>query len=165
MILFCAKCADIIPMVDQVLPESLILLCDSVLSNVRQEHQSDDSAEDAQSTANVEWVLALFDNVVASCLDDVWEYVVPHKSSNFSACCCDAVIHPTNRCCRGLGSYKTNVVSWTDFAERKEDPVDDDKTADLRSLIKVLVDRSHDKSDDSLQQNPNNEAVLGADPV
>ena len=76
MILLRAQCADIVPMIDQVLSKSLILFGDSVLPNIRQAHQSDDSAEDAQSTTDIEWILALLDHVISSRLDDVRKNVL-----------------------------------------------------------------------------------------
>ena len=55
----------IITMPLQIVLESLILLLNHVLSDIRQPKERDHRAEDAQAAADPEWILTLFDSVVS----------------------------------------------------------------------------------------------------
>lgn len=104
-------------MLDQVRSKTLVLFRDGVLANIRQEYQRDQPTEDAQRTGNIEWILALLDDVVASSLDDVGENVVADECTNFAACSGYAVIHTSYRGGRSLRGQQADVVAGADLAE------------------------------------------------
>ena len=128
------------------------LYIDGVLFDVRNEQQAYASREYAQRARHEKWVLALFDNIVAGCSNDIWKdcslisvpkvkllqsshTISANKSADLADCSCDGVVLTTDRCCGGFGRNKANVVTWPKLPKRQKDAIDDNEAADLTRVI------------------------------
>ena len=83
LILFTPHLPSVPPMFLQVSAELQVLGCDGVLSNMREEEEGEESAEEAQGAADEEWVLAASNTVGAAGgvgLDD-WKDVAETRVS------------------------------------------------------------------------------------
>jgi len=97
-------------------------------------------------------------------LDD-WENVGPNESSDLAKCGGYSVVLASNSSRAGLRRDETDVIAWTDLAQRKENTVDNDEASYIGRLVEKAVAAGHDESDDTLQADTDGECVARADDV
>lgn len=106
----------------EISSEALIFIGDGVLVNVGQEEEGQKGTEDAKGARDEERVLAFLD-LSMGILDRDWQHIGAHKSSNLSRCRGIGVVLATNSGSTGLRGTQTDIVTWAELAEGKEDTV------------------------------------------
>ena len=96
-------------------------------------------------------------------LDDRWESPSSDERSDLSDSSGDAVVLSTDGGRSGLGCQETEIVSWSDFSEGKEDSVDDGEGGNV--FGQSGVETTHDESDDGLTDQTENHGVLRSEGV
>lgn len=97
-------------------PKPCIFRLNRILSDLRQEEERDQRAENTQRTTQIERVLSLLDDIGASVGDDVGEDVCANEGANLAGCGGDTVVLASDGGCGGLGGNEANVVTWADFS-------------------------------------------------
>lgn len=170
-------------MLRQIGSELLVFLIDSVLTNIRQQKERNEGAQDAQRARHKEGILAGLDyiSVLVAVIQDSQD-LIAYKSTDFADCSCDTVVLASDSGCAGFGGYQADVVAWSEpgycqhhfsdildfddlLSKGKEDAVDDYETSDVGRAGKIAVHASHDESDDALSKNTNAQSQLGTQPV
>jgi len=97
-------------------PKPCILRLNRILSDLRQEEERDQRAENTQRTTQIERVLSLLDDIGASVSDDVWEDVCANEGADLACCSGDTVVLASDGGCGGLGGNEADVITWTDLS-------------------------------------------------
>lgn len=147
----------------QVFAELGILLGNCVLVNVGQAEKGDEGRQDAKTGCDPKGILCALDNVITTSILNVREDKGTDKGANLADGGSQTVVTTTHTRRAGLGSQQTNVVAWAKLTESEEDAVHNGKGSNV--LGDLGVDTSHDQSNNGLEQDANDEGVLGADPV
>lgn len=106
---------DIPAMLKEICLEGSIFMVNSVLFDLGQTEECEESAQDAERRSNPEGVLVALDSV-ASCVSyKDGEQVVADESTDLAKGCSDGIVATTNGSGRSLGCDETNVVARTDY--------------------------------------------------
>jgi len=94
----------------------------SYLVDWRKQEVGQEGTEDAQGTGYEEGILARSYRVGGIFLDN-WHDVGAHEGTNLAHGRSVRVVLATDGSGAGLGCTQTDVVTWAEFAERKEDTI------------------------------------------
>ena len=154
LILLCAHLPGIPSLLFKISPELQVLTCDRILPDMRQKEECQTGAEDAESAAHEEGILAASVAVRAtwSVLLNDGENVGSDESANLPHGSGDGIVLATDGGGTGFGRDQTNVITGSCFAEGEEDAVDDDEATYCASFVEVRIAAGHDKAYDTLGQ-------------
>jgi hypothetical protein len=119
----------------QILLEPEILKVNRILLNIRDEQHCNNPREDTQRARHEERILALLDDVIACCGDDVGEDIGSDEGADFADGSGDGVVLAADGGGASFGGDEADVVAGTEFAEGEEYAIDDDKAA-LEKMIR-----------------------------
>jgi hypothetical protein len=153
--------AGIVSVSLKVSPELIIFLGHSIGRQRLDEEESDSGREKRQATSDPERSSVSTDRVrTTERLDDGWESPSSDERSDFSQSSGDTVVLSTDGGRSALGSQETEVISWSEFSEGKEDSVDDGKGGDV--FGQSDIETAHDESDDGLTDQTEDHGVFGS---
>jgi len=156
--------AGIVSVSLEVSPELIILLGHSIGRQRLDEKESDSGRENRQAASDPERSGVSTNGILTTeRLDDRRESPSSNERSDFSDSSSDAVVLSTDSGRSGLGCQETEVVSWTDLSEGKEDPVDDGEGGNV--FGQSDVETAHDESDDGLTDQTENHGVFRSESV
>lgn len=121
-----AHLAGVVAVRLQIFTEADVLLLDGVLVDLRQP-EDQKGADEGEGTGQVKGVLPRLDHVFSTGIHEVREHVVADETTDLARSRSDGIVLTAEPGGRRLGSDETNVVTWTDLTQRKEDSVDDDE--------------------------------------
>lgn len=147
----------------EVLAELGILLSNSVLANVGNAEKGNGSGQKSQRRGNPEGVLGNLSRIVTTGSLNAGKNPSSDKGTDLANGSGNAVVTTTNTSGAGLGGQQTNVVTGAKLSQTQENTVDDGETSNV--LGDLVVDTSHDVTDNGLQRNTDDQSVLGANPV
>jgi len=156
--------AGIVSVSLKVSPELLIFLDHSVSRQRLDEKESDSGREKRQAASDPERSSVSTNRVrTTESLDDRRESPSPNERSDLSNSSGNAVVLSTDGGRPALGCQETEVVSWPDLSEGKEDSVDDCEGGHV--FGKFGIETAHDESDDGLSDQTEDHAVFGSEIV
>lgn len=147
----------------EILPELGILLSNGILADVGDEEEGNGSGQKSQRRGNPEGILGSLGGIIATGSLDVGEHPGSDKGTDLANGSSDTIVTTTNTSGTGLGCQETNVVTRSKLSQTQENAVDDSESSNV--LRDLVVDTSHDVSDDGLQRDANDQSILGANPV
>jgi hypothetical protein len=147
----------------KVLAELDVLMSNGVLADVGNEEERNNSRQDSQRRGDPEGILGNLCGIIASGCFNMGEDPGSDKSTNLANGSGNAVVATTNTSGAGLGGQETDVVARAKLSETQENTVDDGEAGNV--LGDLVVDASHDVADNSLQNDTNDQGVLGANVV
>lgn len=138
-------------------------MSDGILTNVGNEKVGNKSRQQRQRRGDPEGILGNLCGIVTTSCFNVGEDPGSNKGTNLANGSGDTVVTATNASGAGLGSQETDVVARTKLSKTQENTIDDGEASNV--LRDLVIDTSHDVSDNGLQTNTNDQGVLGADVV
>lgn len=147
----------------EVLAELDVLVSDGILANVGNEEEGNESRQQRQRRGDPEGILGNLCRIIATSCFDAGEDPGSDKGTNLANGGGDTVVTTTNTSGAGLCGQETNVVAGAKLSKAQENTVDDGEASNV--LGDLVIDASHDVADDSLQNNTNDQGVLGANVV
>ena len=156
--------AGIVSVSLKVSPEFFILLDHPVSCQRLDEKESNSSREKRQAASDPERSSVSTNRVLTTeSLDDGRESPGSNERSDLSDSGGNAVVLSTDGGRPALGCQETEVVSWSELSEGKEDSVDDGKGGHV--FGQFVIETAHDESDDSLGDQPEDHGVFGSEIV
>ena len=148
----------------KVSPELIILPGHPISRQRLDEKENDGSGEKGQAASDPERPSVSTSGVRATeSLDDRRESPCSNERSNLSDSSGNAIVLSTDGGRSALGYQETEVVSWPELSEGKEDSVDDGEGGDV--FGQFSIETAHDESDNGLSDQAEDHGVLGSERV
>lgn len=149
----------------QIFSELDILRSNGILSNMREAENRQNSAENAQSAANIERILGTAHFIIATCCLNIGEDVRAYKGTNLPYGGSYGVVLSSDTGGAGLRGNESDIVTRTKFAQGEEDAVDDGKSGNVGGPREGPVETSHDEAHHALDTDAGSKCIPWASEI